>query len=160
GDDRLAIKGIYTTTRIYSGAGNDTINLGSTATVNGVDNPDAPAFIRGTLNNIGAPLIIDGQGPGDHDVLSVDDSGDTAQNMGTLTATTITNGVVGGGMLMGVGGSITYLTMEVLNIHLGDALAGNVFSIESTHGNGAVTNFTSLDGPDVVNIETVDGDLA
>ncbi|MBL8479225.1 MAG: hypothetical protein JNK59_07945, partial [Sterolibacteriaceae bacterium] len=78
----------------------------------------------------------------------------------------ITNGVIGtpaplmaAGALMGVGGSITYRTLEILEIELGNAADSNVFTIESTHGDGSITAISSGTGADVFNIETMAGNL-
>jgi hypothetical protein len=61
---------------------------------------------------------------------------------------------------MGANGSITYSTLESLDIHLGNAAANsNVFTVESTHGDGSVTVLSSGDGADIFNIETMAGNL-
>ena len=63
---------------------------------------------------------------------------------------------------MDMDGSITYGTLEALEIHLGNAATGNVFTILSTHGfqTGSVTTLTSGSGADVINIETIAGDTS
>ena len=75
----------------------------------------------GNVDGIGALLTINGDGGAD--VLNVDDTGDSNANTGTLTSTTITG--------LDMGGSITYGTVETLNIGLGTG--GDTFTIESTH---------------------------
>jgi hypothetical protein len=160
GDDRFAVNTINNRTTIYAAAGNDAIYVGSNALLGGLGQSDTNT--NGNLNAINALLTVNGQGAGDSDLLMLDDTGDTLSNHGTLTGTRVTNGVVGspGGLrLMGAGGSITYGTLESLRIHLGDAANGNVFTVESTHGNGSSTTITSGIGPDVFNIETLVGDL-
>ncbi len=70
-------------------------------------------------------LTINGNDPtSGSDWLYVDDTGDTTDNTGTLTSTTIT------GLGMAVG--ITYGTIEHLVISLGSG--DDTFTIESTHG--------------------------
>jgi hypothetical protein len=59
----------------------------------GLGQPDTNT--GGNLNAINALLTVNGQGAGDSDLLMLDDTGDTLSNHGTLTATRITNGVVG-----------------------------------------------------------------
>jgi len=77
-----------------------------------------------------------------------------------LTSHRITNGIAASVLkLMGANGSITYGTLEILNINLGSS-TGNAFTIESTHGNGSVTFLTSGDGRDVINVETINGDTS
>ena len=162
GDDRIAVRAISTRTTINTGNGSDTINVGTNATLGRLGQADTNT--GGTLNDINASLTVNGQGNGDTDRLDLDDTADDSTPAhGTLTATTVTNAVrvdTTSFILMGASGSITYSTLESLGIHLGDAVNGNVFTVESTHGNGATTSITSGDGTDVFNIETLDGDLA
>jgi hypothetical protein len=164
GDDRLAVRTLHARTTFNTGAGNDAIFVGSNATLGGLGLPDTNA--GGTLNAINALLTVNGQGSGDSDLLMLDDSGDGAPNQGTLTSDRITNGVIGtpaplmaAGALMGVGGSITYRTLEILEIELGNAANSNVFTVESTHGDGSITAISSGTGADVFNIETMAGNL-
>jgi hypothetical protein len=84
-------------TEVNTGAGSDTVNLGSLAPVSG-----------GVLDEFNALITLEGEG--DDDVLNVDDSGDSENNDGTLTGTTITG--------LGTSG-IVYGTFETLNIGLG-----------------------------------------
>ena len=159
GNDRIAIRGTHTINRVYAGVGDDTINVGSHATIGNFGEPDTNS--GGTLNRISALLEVHAQNTAGTDVMTLDDTADGRNNYGTLTSNRVTNGVRGssGVHLMGAAGSITYTGLEVLNIHLGDALSnGNVFSIESTHGEGSVTRLTTGDGPDVINVETIAGD--
>ena len=83
------------------GGGNDTVNIGSLATVS--------SNTGGVLTTIRSSLTINGQGG--TDTINVDDSGDTTGRAGTLTSTALTG--------LGMSGSITYATDENLNIHLG-----------------------------------------
>ena len=115
GDDRFAVRAVHTRTTLNTAAGDDIVNIGSNAAIGGAEDNTG-----GTLNAINAPLTINGQGSSDTDIVNVDDTGDAATNFGTLRANSITNGLAGttGVYLMGPAGSITYSTIEVLNIHL------------------------------------------
>src|SRR5260221_11493718 len=98
GGDTFTIASTHAgTTTLNAGGGADAINVQTIAgatTVNAEGGDDtiivssaAPA-IGGTVNGIGAPLTIDG-GTG-VDVLTVDATGDSLANTGTLTPTTLT----------------------------------------------------------------------
>ncbi|WP_228035845.1 calcium-binding protein [Oculatella sp. LEGE 06141] len=128
GNDVVDIHAISGATTVRTAAGNDVVNVGN---------------FNNTVNDINAFLTIKG-GIG-FDILNVDDSGDTANNVGILTDTQI-NG-------LGMRGKIDYGTFEVLDINLGSG--SDVFTIESTHE--TVTNLTTADGDDTVNIEAVYG---
>ena len=71
---------VGTLTTVHGGDGGDLIHVGSNAT--------ALANTGGNLNGIAGNLTI--AGDGGLDVLSLDDTADTAANTGTLTATQIT----------------------------------------------------------------------
>ena len=77
GGDTVNIQTIGAATSVQTGDDNDTVNVGSLSPVTG-----------GTLNEISAPLWIDGELGTDE--LNVDDSGDAGPNNGTLTDTMIT----------------------------------------------------------------------
>ncbi len=107
-------------TTVLTGAGDDTIHVGSHAT---------PASNSGgTLNGILAQLTIDG-GSG-NDVLSMDDTGDTAANTGRLTG----DQVIG----LGIGAGVTYAGFETLRIDLGGG--GDTFTVENTHAGPTTLN--------------------
>ena len=89
-------------------------------------------------------LTINGDNGG-ADVLNVDDTGDASVNTGTLTATTITG--------LDMTGSITYGTVETLNIGLGSA--GDTFTITNTHA--GTTNVNGNNGTDTFNIRAISG---
>src|SRR5262249_25570165 len=114
---------------VNAGAGDDTITVGSLA----------PRIVDG----ISGSLIVNGEGG--TDTLNVEDTGDTNPNVGTLDATTITG--------LGMGGSITYGTVETLNIDLG--MAGDTFTIEDTFG--GTTTVNGNNGNDTINIEAISG---
>lgn len=77
GNDTINIRTISGHTTIQGGAGDDTFNVGTLA-----------PGIGGTVNELTALLTIDG-GAGS-DTVNVDDRGDTADNTGILTQTTLT----------------------------------------------------------------------
>ena len=109
GGDTVNIQTIDAVTTVQTGDDNDTVNVGSLSPVTG-----------GTLNEISAPLWIDGELGTDE--LNVDDTGDADPNNGTLTDTMITG--------LGMSDGIHY-EVEELNIKLG--MGGDTFTIESTH---------------------------
>ena len=152
GDDRIAVNAAALDVTINSGGGDDIISIGSEAGLIETDTV-ARTFeflnVGGDVNAIEAVVTVNGGGHGDGDVLNIDETGDSTNNTGTLTATQLTG--------LGIGGSVTYGGFEILNINLGDAAAGNDFLIESTHGPAAVTNLDSGAGDDEVAIETIDG---
>jgi Ca2+-binding RTX toxin-like protein len=119
-------------TEVNSGAGDDTVNVGT-------DAPD----IGGTLNSINAPLIV--HGDAGFDVLNVDDSGDTGANNGILNSNLITG--------FGMSHGITYMTFEVLNLYLGSGPNG--LTIEGTHA-GETNIFFGI-GDDTVNVKATTG---
>jgi hypothetical protein len=97
------------------------------------------------MDGIGALLTVNGDNLSGSDTLNVDDTGNTNGNTGNLTSTSIAN--------LDMGGSITYGTIEELNIGLGSA--GDVFTVESTHL--GETSLESNGGSDVINIRTIAG---
>ncbi len=98
GSDTVNVQATGGTTIVNTGAGTNTVNVGSLMPT-----------ISGVLNNIQGALTIMGNGG---DTLNVDNTGSTANNSGTLTATALT------GLSMGAGG-ITYSGLAALNISLG-----------------------------------------
>ncbi|MGN6642873.1 MAG: beta strand repeat-containing protein, partial [Verrucomicrobiota bacterium] len=94
-----------TTTTVSTGAGANTVNVGSDAPVAG-----------GTLNDIQGALIVVGSGS---DVLNLDDSGDTTPNAGFLIPANLTG--------LGMGAGITFSGLDVLNVSLGSG--DDTFSI-------------------------------
>src|SRR5208337_3848523 len=118
---------------IQSGGGNDSINVGSNATP--VSNSG------GTLAAIDDLLTIDGQGGSC--ILSLDDTGDTAGQLGTITASTITG--------FGIGGSISYSDIGTLNINLGSG--NNIVNVQSTSA-AIGTNIVTGAGNDSVYVSS------
>ncbi|MHC4427545.1 MAG: beta strand repeat-containing protein, partial [Planctomycetota bacterium] len=144
GDDRIAVRAIHTQTTLNLAVGDDIAYVGSLADVI----PLAPTNLNGNVNAIDALLTVNGQ-DGEQDVLDVDETGDTGDNVGVLTPTTITG--------LGMGGSITYGSLETLNIDLGNASNSNDFTVVDTHGGGGkVTNITSGSGSDDFKILAID----
>jgi hypothetical protein len=110
GDDTFNVKAISGATTVSGGNDHDTFNVGNAA---------------GLLDDIDALLTINGGSPDfGSDYLYAVDSGDTSDNTGTLTSTTLS------GLGMAVG--INYGTVEHLIISLGSG--NDTFTIESTHG--------------------------
>jgi Ca2+-binding RTX toxin-like protein len=140
GNDIINVRAISGATTVNAGDGADTVNVGSNASGT-VGNPNNNS--GGTVDSIGSLLTVNGDG--EADVMNVDDATDGNANTGTLTSTTITG--------LDMAGSITYLTIETLNIGLGTA--GDVFTIESTHA--GVTNVNANGGGDTVNVRTIAG---
>ena len=141
GIDTVNVTNDAGTTTINTGGGNDTVNIqatGAVTTVNntaGADTIDigyiAPLLpLMGSIvNGIQGAVVVTGDGS---DTLNVDDAGSLGNEMGTLTATTLT------GLGMGVSG-ITYSGLTALNISLGGG--GNTFVISSTFAS-TVTTYT------------------
>ena len=98
-----------TATSLDSGSGNDTVNVGTTASqANGVVDP------------VAGPVTINGGGG--FDVLNVNDTGSAIDKTGTLTKDTITG--------LGMGGGITYDSVQTVNVSLGSG--NNTFNVQST----------------------------
>ena len=104
--------------------------------------------LGGTLNGIGGPLTLDGQGG--VDILYADDSGDTQPNTGTLTATTLTG--------LGMAGGMTYGNMEVFEISLGSG--DDTFDVTGTMRRDDFETITVLDtgaGSDHITVSLTEG---
>src|SRR5262249_38343035 len=96
--DEYDVQGTGGPTTINTGAGTNTVNIGSKAPASG-----------GVLSGILADVTIkSGTGPA---TLNVDDSGDATGRTGTLTATKISG--------LGMAGNINYDPVTALNITLG-----------------------------------------
>ena len=119
GDDTFNVQSTnaITVTTLNTGAGSNTINVGSLA----------PTLAGGIVDNIQGALIIQGSGS---DTLNVDDTGSEGNKTGTLTSTTLT------GLAMGEAG-ITYSGLSVLNISLGSG--DDTFTINSVTPTTAMT---------------------
>ncbi len=141
-----------TNLQINANAGSDSVNLFSllstiTATING--NQDNDTFTLGsqtgfspTLNTILGNVNISGNDG--TDVLTLNDLQDSSNNTGTLTNTTVT----------GLGlNSLTYSTLETLNLNLGTG--NDTLTVQSTHTGD--TNIKANAGNDQVNIRANSG---
>jgi len=95
------------------------------------------------LNGIGAQLTVDG-GAGS-DQLTLDDTGDAANNRGSLTQDTISG--------LGMEQSVQYADIEQLTIGLGGG--DDHFTIEATHA--GATMVKSFDGADTIDVRTIAG---
>jgi Ca2+-binding RTX toxin-like protein len=133
GADRVAIKATSGTTTVNSGDGNDTINVGSLATVT--------TNTGGNLDAIQGALTVNGGA--DTNSLTLDETGDATPNSGTMTSTQVT------GLGMGAGG-ITYSDIATLNINLGTG--GDTFNVQSTNVATLTTLKTGSTGANIVNV--------
>ena len=122
GGDNVFVEAIAGQTNILTGAEDDTIFVGLTA---------SPSQIEG----IAAELNID-SGTG-ADVLTLDDSGETASELGTITSADVTG--------FGMTGSVNYVAVETLEIDLG--AGDDRVNVQSTI---AVTNLTTGAGGDLI----------
>jgi len=139
-DDVFNIRGINGVTTINGGNGSDTTNVGSTA-AGTIASPNINS--GGNVNSIGALLTVNGDANTSGDVMNVDDTADAIDNVGTLSATTLIG--------MGMGGSITYGTLETLNINFGSG--NDVVNVVAT-ALGAVTNINTNAGNESIYVST------
>ena len=129
---------VLTTVNTGTGTADNTVNVGSLA----------PAA-NGTLNSLSGKLVVNGQSSG-FETLNVDDTGDTGNNVGTLTSTRLTG--------LGMAGNdpskaIQYTSFSELNINLGSN--ADTLTVVTTHGNA--TNIDANNGADIINLRTVSG---
>ncbi len=136
GDDTFALRSADLDVTIDGGTGNDTILVGSSA------NEITGSNSGGNVNGVTGAVTI--AGSGNTDVLSIDDTGDTLANVGTLTSTRLT------GIGLGASG-ITYSGVETIGISLGSG--GDTFNIQSSLA-GAVTTLNTNGGSDTVNVSS------
>ena len=146
----IAYGGLQTLT-ISLGSGGNTINVESTysttvttlnvgAGINIINvTSNAPTTSGGVVAGIAGQLIVNGQGS---DTLNLNDTGDSGSGTLTQTTTTLT------GLGMGTNG-IEYLTVETLNIYLGNH--NNTVYIQ---GNPAITteNLNTGTGSNIISI--------
>ena len=136
GEDLLRLTSLQVASLFDLGSGDDVVKVGSRA---------AGAHTTGTLDAVAAPLDVSG-GAGT-DSLDVDDSGDTADNTGSLTSE-----LLGGLGLHGEG--IGYLGIETLGIRLGSG--ADSFTIVSTSST-TTTTLRAGNGGDTILVESVSG---
>ncbi|NJL47229.1 MAG: hypothetical protein HC929_06680 [Leptolyngbyaceae cyanobacterium SM2_5_2] len=115
--------------------GNDVVNIGS--------NASTASNTGGVLAAIAGPITLD-LGTGSNR-LSLDDSGDTTANTGSLTATTITG--------LGLAAGITYANVSTLELELGSG--SDAFTVASTHPGQTTLNAGA--GDDAVTVESTTG---
>jgi Ca2+-binding RTX toxin-like protein len=119
-------------TTIDSGTGSDVITVSSSA---------------GRLNGIDSKLIINGNLPtSGSDYLYIDDSGDSAADVYTLTSGNLSSNDL-------APGGIDYSNIEHLIITLGTG--ADTFTIGSTHSGETIVNANN--GNDIVNVRTIAG---
>ncbi|HSO02054.1 MAG TPA: hypothetical protein VLS46_05965, partial [Gaiellaceae bacterium] len=170
GEDRAAVRGANGQTSTHTGADDDAVYVGSQAGLWPNAATSAIEFLndRGTLNAIDAQLFVDG-GTGTLDRLWLDETGDTADNAGSLDFDEPTGrGTVAG---LGMGGFVLFEDFDDrpasapgsdqhvdLDIRLGSG--SDVFDVLDTHGTGTETAVTHIDtaaGHDVVRVEQIAG---
>ncbi len=132
GNDTVNVQNVEALTTVSTGTGDDTVNVGSLAPAAG-----------GTVHGIIGQLIVNAEDG--TDALNVDDTGDTADNTGLLTATDLVG--------LGMGAGIHYLGFEQLSIGLGSG--NDTFTIMDTH-DGETTLHTGA-GNDTVNVLATSG---
>ncbi|HEX4999276.1 MAG TPA: LEPR-XLL domain-containing protein, partial [Terriglobia bacterium] len=111
GNDTVHVRSIADLTTIHGGAGADTVHVGSLAPATG-----------GVVDGIGALLSVHGDDAAvGNDTLNLDETGDAGANTGALTSSMITG--------LGMTGSISYATIEKVNVHLGGG--SDTFNIQS-----------------------------
>ena len=120
---------------LNGGLGNDTFNFGSLASATG-----------GTVNNLVGLVTVNGGG--NTDTVNVDDTGDTASNTGTLTASSLTG--------LGLGNGINYCSVETLNINLGSG--NDMFNVQSTNVI-TVTTLNTGAGANTINVGSLEPTL-
>jgi Ca2+-binding RTX toxin-like protein len=130
GGNTINVRSTSIATALNTGSGDDSVVVGSLA----------PAF-GGTLNDIGARLTLDGQDG--YDSLTIDDSGDTGPNTGTLGLDEITG--------LGMTGGIGFVNFESLELALGSG--GNTLTITGTPpGPDTITVINTGHGDDVITV--------
>ncbi|MCL4179348.1 MAG: calcium-binding protein, partial [Verrucomicrobia bacterium] len=127
GQDTVRVESISGATNVNTAADRDTVNVWNDSDC--LDDIDALLTV-----NLGDPMVI---GAGDH--LDVRDRGNTTGRSGTLTASTLSG--------LGMGGSINYSAVELLDLSLGSG--PDILRIKST---SAVTNVTTGAGDDQINV--------
>ncbi|MES9844904.1 MAG: hypothetical protein ABW131_09690 [Candidatus Sedimenticola sp. 6PFRAG5] len=119
---------------VDGGLGNDIIYLGSSVS----GSPD-----DGLLEGIDAPLLVDGNDHGIGDRLVIDDTADTLDNTGWITASTVSG--------FGLGTPVTYLHIENLDVELGTA--NDTATLLNT-AFGVTTRIMGNDGDDTINVHS------
>jgi len=126
GDDTIRVKAIGGVTTILGQAGDDLVQVASDAI---------------TVDQIAALLTVDGGSNTVKDVLTVDDAGDTNNNSGEMTSSTVTG--------LDMAGSINYVALEELHVNLGSG--NDTFRVRGTHGT-TPTTVTGGAGNDLIRV--------
>ena len=104
---------------------------------------------NGTLNEIGTGSdVLTIHGGAGYDVLTADDTGETANDSGRLSAVKLTG--------LGIEGEIDYGTIEDIHVHLGQA--NDAFAVDST-----ITGTTTIEGRggnDTISVLSITGPTA
>ena len=131
GDDTVRIKTISGITNVNTGNDNDSVLV--------ADN-------NNTVNNIAAQLTLDAAAG--TNTLTVNDSGDTTANTGTLTSTRLTG--------LGLTGGINYNGFQTLDIQLG--IGSDNFTVNSTTPNvSQLVMINAADGNDNIQVAAING---
>ena len=149
-------------TTYNGGSGVDTFNIinvsNNDITLNGGAGDDVYNFASGapnnTVNRISKVVTVDGQAG--NNTMTLNDSGDTSDNTGTVTSTNITG--------LGMPGRIAYTNISGANIMLGTG--NNTIAITSTLVNMMLTingnagNDAVIIGNSTSSLDTILGDIA
>jgi acrosin len=119
GADVVKIEGQNAPIELNTGTGNDTIIVGEPGPLSGdglqdggVATKTLNAFMRDiVINDTPDPLSFSSSTAPESDILTLDDGGDTIENVGELTASSIRG--------VGLGTRVSYSGMETVNIQLG-----------------------------------------
>ena len=137
GNDALAIRGLNLALTVDAGDGDDVVLVGSQALER------ENRFGTGSLlDDLKVSLVV--RGGAGTDILRSDDSGDTTNNTGTLTATLLTG--------LGTQG-IDYGAFEAFGLYLGSG--NDTLTVTSTHA--GTVDITTGAGTDTVNVVTTAG---
>ena len=139
----LANKGNTVNFRSVQGASAIDLKTGTGADAIYMGNTDSDS--TSTLNELAGHVTVDGQGG--IDSLRLNDSGDSAGNAGTMTATTITG--------LGTAG-ITYSNLETVTIDLGSG--ADSFTVNGTNAT-TTTNINGHAGDDAFTVGTLLSDM-
>jgi hypothetical protein len=149
GDDTVTLDAPTSKTTVATEAGNDTIKVRAIAVATQVDGGEGNDLIQigdtsNTVDQIAQLLQV--QGGAGNDELRVNDLGDTNQNWGTITGTTL-NG-------FDMTGQVQYGTVEFVNLQLGSGQ--DVVTVAGTHTQKTQINTGA--GVDYVRVQAIAGE--
>jgi hypothetical protein len=130
GADTINVRTISGATTIDGGEGADVVNVGSLSPAAG-----------GSVDGIGATLVVGGGNDANADTLNIDDRADLAGNVGVLNGHSVTG--------LGMAAGIEYSGIEALNVDLGSG--ADVFNVRGT---SAVTNVRLHVGDDRIYVSS------